>query len=104
MMPKISGIYCRQYYPKLIPIYAIIVVKPNIAASRFIDRRQSMPERNGYKTIDLVAQQLGMSEDKVRVALTALEIQPIVFPDNRRPRYYSPEDIEKIARWLRGER
>jgi hypothetical protein len=67
------------------------------------ERGNPMPERNGYKTIDLIAQELGVSEDKVRNAINALGIQPTFFPDNRRPRFYSPADIERIRKWLRGE-
>jgi DNA-binding transcriptional MerR regulator len=55
-----------------------------------------MPERNGYKTIDLIAQELGITEDQVRALIAVLDIQSRTFPDDRRPRYYSPEDIERI--------
>lgn len=55
-----------------------------------------MPERNGYKTLDLIAKELGVSEDKVRALIAVLNIQSRTFPDDRRPRYYSPEDIERL--------
>jgi hypothetical protein len=55
-----------------------------------------MPERNGYKTLDLVAKELGVSEDKVRALISVLNIQSYTFPDDRRPRYYSPEDVERL--------
>ncbi len=55
-----------------------------------------MPERNGYKTLDLIAKELRVSEDKVRALITVLNIQSRTFPDDRRPRYYSPEDIERL--------
>ena len=55
-----------------------------------------MPERNGYMTIDLIAQELGLTEDQVRALISALDIQSRTFPDDRRPRYYSPEDINRI--------
>jgi hypothetical protein len=55
-----------------------------------------MPQRDGYKTIDLIAEELGVSEDKVRATINVLGLQPMFFPDDRRPRYYSPEDIKRI--------
>lgn len=59
-----------------------------------------MPERSGFKTIDLIAKDLGITEDQVRVLIALLDIQSRTFPDDRRPRYYSPEDIARIARML----
>jgi hypothetical protein len=55
-----------------------------------------MPQRDGYKTIDLIAEELGVSEDKVRATINVLGLQPTFFPDDRRPRFYSPEDIKRI--------
>jgi DNA-binding transcriptional MerR regulator len=57
-----------------------------------------MPERNGYKTIDLIAKELGITEDQVRALIAVLDIQSRTFPDDRRPRYYSPEDIARIQK------
>ncbi len=55
-----------------------------------------MPQRDGYKTIDVIAKDLGISEDKVRATINVLGLQPTFFPDDRRPRFYSPQDIERI--------
>jgi hypothetical protein len=60
-----------------------------------------MPERDGYKTIDLVIQEVNVPENRVRVAIAALDIQTRTFATDRRHRYYSPEDIERIKEWLR---
>ena len=59
-----------------------------------------MAEKDGYKTIDLVIKELGVSEQRVRIAIAALNIQTFTFPVDRRTRYYSPEDIQKIKDWL----
>ena len=59
-----------------------------------------MPQRDGYKTLDLVAQELGVSEDKVRTLIAVLNIQSRTFPDDRRPRYYSPEDVERLRQLI----
>jgi DNA-binding transcriptional MerR regulator len=62
-----------------------------------------MPEKNGYKTIDLVAKELGISDDEVRTLVRILNIQTVTFPDDRRLRYYSPQDIERLRKLVRGE-
>lgn len=59
-----------------------------------------MPERNGYKTIDLIAQELEVGERKVRQAIEALGIEPTVFRIDQRYRYYSPEDVKRIKDWI----
>ena len=59
-----------------------------------------MPELNGNKTLDLVVQELGVGEKKVRDAIEALKIEPTVFRVDQRFKYYRPEDIEKIKEWL----
>jgi hypothetical protein len=59
-----------------------------------------MPERDGYKTIDVIANDLGITDDQVRVLIALLDIQSRTFPDDRRPRYYSPEDIARISRMI----
>jgi hypothetical protein len=60
-----------------------------------------MPERDGYKTIDLVIAEVGAPEGRVRLAIAALDIQARTFPTDRRHRFYSQEDIERIKDWLR---
>ncbi len=55
-----------------------------------------MPQRNGFKTLDLIAKELGVSEDKIRTLIAVLNIQSRTFPDDRRPRYYSPEDVQRL--------
>lgn len=59
-----------------------------------------MAERNGYKTLDLVAQQIGVSERKVRQAIDALKIEPTIFNLDQRYRYYSPDDVKRISEWI----
>jgi hypothetical protein len=59
-----------------------------------------MPEINGYKTLDLVIQELGVGERKVREAIEALNIEPTTFKIDRRVKYYSPEDVAQIRQWL----
>ncbi len=59
-----------------------------------------MPEREGYKTLDLVIEEVRATENRVRIAIAALDIQTRTFPTDRRHRYYSPEDIQKIKEWL----
>jgi hypothetical protein len=60
-----------------------------------------MPEKDGYKTIDLVIQEIGAPESRIRLAIAALDVQARTFPTDRRHRYYSQEDIERIKEWLR---
>jgi hypothetical protein len=57
-----------------------------------------MPEKNGYKTIDVIMAELGATEEQVRALIALLKIQPTFFPDDRRRRYYSAEDVERIKR------
>jgi hypothetical protein len=59
-----------------------------------------MPEINGFKTLDLVIQEVGASERKVREAIEALKIEPTTFKIDRRVKYYSPEDVKHIKDWL----
>jgi len=64
-----------------------------------------MAEKDGYKTIDLVIKEInrdtGAGEQRVRIAIAALNIQTYSFPGDRRARYYSPEDIDRIKEWIR---
>jgi hypothetical protein len=60
----------------------------------------AMPEVNGYKTLDLVVQEVGAGERKVREAIEALKIEPTTFRIDRRVKYYSPDDIRRIREWL----
>lgn len=59
-----------------------------------------MPERNGYKTLDLIAQEIRVSERKVREAIEALKIEPTIFNLDKRFRYYSPDNISQIKEWI----
>ncbi len=61
-----------------------------------------MPEREGYKTLDLIAQELGVNERKVRQAIDDLRIEPTTFKFDLRYKYYSPEDIKRIKAWFLG--
>lgn len=59
-----------------------------------------MPEKDGYKTLDLVIEELGYPENRIRVAIAALDIQARTFPADRRHRYYSIEDIRRVKEWI----
>jgi hypothetical protein len=59
-----------------------------------------MPTRDGYKTIDVIMQQLGYTEFKIRDAIKNLGIQPVTFNADRRVKYYSDSDIQRIKEWL----
>lgn len=61
-----------------------------------------MPEMNGYKTLDLVMKELGIGEPKARQAIAALGITPTVFNVDKRSKYYSQEDIERMREWLKN--
>lgn len=61
-----------------------------------------MPEIDGYKTLDLVMKTLGIGEPKVREAIKELGIVHTTFKADRRVKYYSPEDIERIRAWMRS--
>jgi hypothetical protein len=62
-----------------------------------------MPERNGYKTLDLIVTELGYSEFKIRDAVRTLNIQPVTFNADRRVKYYSPQDVQRIKDWLESK-
>lgn len=64
----------------------------------------SVPEKDGFKTIDLIAGELSLSEDKVRTLIAVLNLQPRTFSDDRRRRYYSPDDVERLRKLLDTER
>lgn len=59
-----------------------------------------MPEIKGYKTLDLVVQEVGAGKRKIREAIDALQIEPTTFKIDRRVKYYSPEDVRRIKDWL----
>jgi len=62
-----------------------------------------VPEINGFKTIDLIVEELKelrVGEPKLREAIKDLGIEPTVFKVDRRARYYSPNDIKRIKEWL----
>ena len=61
-----------------------------------------MPVKDGYKTIDVIIQELGVTEYKVRDAIKKLGIEPTTFNLDRREKYYSAEDIGRIKEWLEG--
>jgi hypothetical protein len=60
-----------------------------------------MPVMDGFKTLDLVMKELGLGEPKVREAIRELGIQPTTFNADRRVKYYSPQDVERIKEWMR---
>jgi hypothetical protein len=55
-----------------------------------------MPEREGYKTLDLIAQELDATEDEVRALISLLGIQPTIFKEDKRRRFYSPQDVQRM--------
>ena len=55
-----------------------------------------MPEIRGYKTLDMIAQEIGATDDQVRGLIAVLKIVPVILPEDRRRRYYTPEDIKRI--------
>jgi hypothetical protein len=59
-----------------------------------------MPEINGYKTLDLIAQELGVGERKIRLAIDELGLQPTTFKMDQRFKYYSLQDVKRIKEWL----
>jgi len=64
-----------------------------------------MPIIDGYKTIDLILEDvkdLGVGEFKIREAIRSLNIEPTRFNADRRARYYSPEDVQRIIAWLKS--
>jgi DNA-binding transcriptional regulator PaaX len=64
-----------------------------------------MPEREGgYKTIDLIMQEFGATEEEVRALISLLNIQPKIFREDKRRRFYSPEDIQRMRQALKAGR
>jgi hypothetical protein len=55
-----------------------------------------MPEREGYKTIDLIAQELNATQDEIRALISLLGIQPTIFREDKRRRFYSPQDVQRM--------
>jgi transposase len=56
--------------------------------------------RDGYMTIDEIAESLHVTVSKVRTMIARLDIQPRRFPDDMRKLYYSREDVERIKESL----
>jgi hypothetical protein len=59
-----------------------------------------MPEKGGYKTLDLIMEELKIGQPKARQAIKVLNIQPTAFNRDKRIKYYSPEDIQRLKEWL----
>ena len=59
-----------------------------------------MPVRDGHKTIDVIIQELGFSEFKIRDAIKHVGVQPITYNADRRVKYYSADDVRRIKEWL----
>jgi hypothetical protein len=55
-----------------------------------------MPEKNGYMTIDVIMKELDATEEQVRALIALLKLQPTFFPDDRRRRYYSNADVQRM--------
>ncbi len=52
--------------------------------------------RDGYLTIDEIAELLAISVAKIRTIIARFDIQPRRFPNDLRKLYYSHEDVERI--------
>ena len=59
-----------------------------------------MPVPAGYKTVEQIAVELDQTLNRIQTAVRELNLPQAVFPEDRRRRYYSPEDIEKIKQWV----
>ena len=59
-----------------------------------------MAAPEGYKTVEEIAVELKVPLGRVQAAVNALNIPQESFPPDRRRRYYSPESIGKITKWL----
>ena len=57
---------------------------------------------DGYKSVEQIAVEFAQSLNRIQTAIRELDIVQKVFSDDRRRRYYSPEDIEQIRTWLAG--
>ncbi len=55
---------------------------------------------NGYKTPEEIAVDFKVPVSRIQTAIRELNITPAIFPDDRRRRYYSPDDIRKIKEWI----
>ena len=67
--------------------------------SKYIAGVNEMP-RDGYMTIDEIAQALNVRVAKVRTIIARLGIQPTRFPDDMRKLYYNTEDVQRIREAL----
>jgi hypothetical protein len=56
--------------------------------------------RDGYKTAQEIADELGVSISKLRTIIARLNIQPTRFPGDLRKLYYSSQQIKEIRREL----
>jgi hypothetical protein len=54
----------------------------------------------GFKTPEEIAVEFRVPVSRVQTAIKELNIVPSIFPDDRRRRYYSPDDIRKIKEWI----
>jgi hypothetical protein len=55
---------------------------------------------DGYKTPEEIAVELKQTYNRIMTAIRELYMVPTIFPDDRRRRYYSPDDIRKIKEWI----
>ncbi len=59
-----------------------------------------MTERDTYKTLEDIANELDVAPAKIRTLIARLDIQPRRFPDDLRKLYYGPADVERIKQSL----
>ena len=57
-----------------------------------------MAEHPGYMTLDQIKQELRASDEEIRALISLLGIQPTFFPEDKRRRYYSNQDIERMKK------
>jgi hypothetical protein len=56
----------------------------------------------GYKTPEQIAVELEKTYNRIMTAIRELNIVPTIFPEDRRRRFYSPQDVERIREWLKS--
>ena len=80
-------------------------MEPTYDGQRSIGQKVAvMPERDGYKTIDLIAAELDATEEEVRALISLLNINPTIFREDKRRRFYSREDVERMKVALKAGR
>jgi len=61
-----------------------------------------MAPPSGYKTPEEIAVEFKQTYNRIMTAIRELNIVPTIFPEDRRRRFYSPQDVERIREWLKS--